>query len=284
MDAKRALELIAGGESLFVEFKSARSAGRPDSICKAIAAFAASKGGTLFIGVNDDGEVEGLVDPIGNGDRVERWAATLIFPAVIVDAASVTIDGKTILSVSVPDGTSPTYSYEGRFYARINRSSCVLKPEQLFDILRDRKVEDIIASLRTSVAIAQSTASTAMVSTAPAITGQGELATMSYAQVRDRIFSELRSAAAYLALESGIAVANSTASLALAGPANSIRGQGDLATSNYEQIKSRLFSELHSNLDIAMQRSETATLRAQLAIAETKIRTLEARLERLKQV
>ncbi|MEO9872817.1 AlbA family DNA-binding domain-containing protein [Ekhidna sp.] len=55
------LKLIRGGESQFVEFK--KKAAHPEKIIREVVAFANSKGGHLFIGVNDDGTLAGLKHP-----------------------------------------------------------------------------------------------------------------------------------------------------------------------------------------------------------------------------
>ncbi|MFN3726839.1 MAG: hypothetical protein ACK4SZ_11100 [Allosphingosinicella sp.] len=107
---------------------------------------------------------------------------------------------------------------------------------------------------------------------------------MSYGQVRQRIFDDLRTSPAFASLESSVAIAQSTASLAMAGPTSSIRGQGDLATMNYEQIKSRLLADLTTAVVITAIRSELAALHSQLFMAQTKIQSLETRLAKLKQI
>lgn len=53
--------MVAGGESITVEFK--RKVVYPEKIIKELVAFANTKGGYLFIGVNDDGTIPGLKFP-----------------------------------------------------------------------------------------------------------------------------------------------------------------------------------------------------------------------------
>jgi predicted HTH transcriptional regulator len=54
-------QLAKNGEGLYLEFKA--KATQPDKIVKELIAFANSKGGTLLIGVNDDGLVSGVKYP-----------------------------------------------------------------------------------------------------------------------------------------------------------------------------------------------------------------------------
>ncbi len=53
--------MVAGGESSTVEFK--RKVAYPEKIIKELVAFANTRGGFLFIGVNDDGTIPGLKFP-----------------------------------------------------------------------------------------------------------------------------------------------------------------------------------------------------------------------------
>lgn len=64
--------LIEQGENGGVEFK--RSDVRPESLAKEIVAFSNTNGGTLLIGVDDNGTVTG----IGSRKDIEEWAANVV--------------------------------------------------------------------------------------------------------------------------------------------------------------------------------------------------------------
>ncbi|NOS55783.1 MAG: ATP-binding protein [Cyclobacteriaceae bacterium] len=53
--------LIAGGESLYLEFK--KKATHPEKILREMIAFANTQGGTILIGVDDDGSISGVKYP-----------------------------------------------------------------------------------------------------------------------------------------------------------------------------------------------------------------------------
>ncbi|MBL7859384.1 MAG: ATP-binding protein [Cyclobacteriaceae bacterium] len=61
---------IAQGEGIQLEFK--RKATFPDKIVREMIAFANTKGGTLLIGVNDDGELSGLKHPEGESHVIQE--------------------------------------------------------------------------------------------------------------------------------------------------------------------------------------------------------------------
>jgi predicted HTH transcriptional regulator len=62
--------LVSQGEGLQLEFKA--KAAQPDKIVKEMIAFANTKGGTLLIGVNDDGYVSGVKYPEEESPQVIR--------------------------------------------------------------------------------------------------------------------------------------------------------------------------------------------------------------------
>ena len=94
-------------ESETVELKSAAV----DDVKKEIIAFANSDGGTLYIGVRDDGEVVGLNDPDSTALQVSNMVRDSIKPDVTMFLHYRTIEeaGKKIIEVSVQRGTDRPY-------------------------------------------------------------------------------------------------------------------------------------------------------------------------------
>ena len=94
-------------ESETVELKSVVV----DDIKKEIVAFANSDGGTLYVGVRDDGEVVGLDDPDGATLQISNMARDAIKPDVTMFIHYKTIenDGKKIVEVKVQRGTDRPY-------------------------------------------------------------------------------------------------------------------------------------------------------------------------------
>lgn len=94
-------------ESETVEFKSEVV---PD-ICKEIIAFANTKGGTLYIGVADDGTVVGVAEP----DFVIRQVSNKIRDSIVPDVTMFvgydvkTVQGKAIVVVTIEKGTGRPY-------------------------------------------------------------------------------------------------------------------------------------------------------------------------------
>ena len=98
---------MAYQESENIELKSAVT----DDIKKEIVAFANSDGGTLYIGVRDDGEVVGLDDPDGAALQVSNMVRDSIKPDVtmFLHYETITDNEKKIIAVSVQRGTDRPY-------------------------------------------------------------------------------------------------------------------------------------------------------------------------------
>ncbi len=145
-------ELIALGESTTVEFKSTLQwdvvQNQPNkalrhSVLKTIAAFLNSEGGTLLIGVEDDGGIYGLdqdLKLVGNSiDRFQQLLADLIsrhLGAAIMPLIKIRferIEGKPICIVEVEKSPRPVFldGPKGKeFYVRALTTTRALDPEQ----------------------------------------------------------------------------------------------------------------------------------------------------------
>jgi ATP-dependent DNA helicase RecG len=131
--AEKVSNTIILGESHFREFKSALE-GKPDNkkprlaklicadIAEALVSFANADGGTILIGVEDDGEITGI--PHGQEDINIMLNAvnTHVYDGQILPiniASKLLIDGKTILYFSVSKGTTMIYQLpDGRCVKR----------------------------------------------------------------------------------------------------------------------------------------------------------------------
>jgi predicted HTH transcriptional regulator len=184
MDETAVLRLIDSGEGQEVEFKSDLPS-KIRSLAKGIAAFATSNHGFLIFGVGDDKAILGLELANSAGGRqnlvgrVEGICQSLIAPMVTFKVHFPTVQGKILMVVEVEKGNEPLYFADGRAYLRQHSMSRVAKPDEIRDLLfRDELIRRIEA-LEARPAAAQTTA--------PAITGQGELATMNVVELLDRM-------------------------------------------------------------------------------------------------
>ena len=161
-------ELIRRGESDRLEFKSsarwnlhtkARDERIELVIAKAVSGFLNADGGTLLIGVNDDGDVVGLANDFSvvkspDPDRYELWlrdflATTLGQTAAvqpIIDFTQVSVDGTAthVCRVTCPTSPRPVFLRPGKggaqpeLWVRIGNSTRQLKVDEAVDYVMHR--------------------------------------------------------------------------------------------------------------------------------------------------
>lgn len=121
MEAELLLGTIAQGESASVEFK--RCGARPEQdTFETICAFANHMGGSVYLGVEDNGTVNGIAE--GAAIDIQRNIANvarnpkLFDPAVMLETEMVAVNGKAVVRIWVP--MSPdVHRYKGVVYDRI---------------------------------------------------------------------------------------------------------------------------------------------------------------------
>ncbi len=99
--------LLEQGENQAVEFKAASISS--ESLAKEIVAFANTQGGSILIGVEDNGMISG----IGNPAALEEWVANIcrqnVIPAIQVMIQNEKYLDKNILHIEVPKGKDKPY-------------------------------------------------------------------------------------------------------------------------------------------------------------------------------
>lgn len=113
-------ELIAGGETLTVEFKRHVEG---DDLVRAVACLANGEGGTLLIGVDDDGAVVGTrgpreadLDPV----KLAAFIQNLTEPPLPVGARVEDVGGKAVMRVEVPRADpGPVGTKSGSYLRRV---------------------------------------------------------------------------------------------------------------------------------------------------------------------
>ena len=107
---KRIIGMIAQGESEELEFKASFS---KDTIETAVA-FANTRGGTILIGVSDDGDVVGTVC---GDESLQIWANEIkqnTSPAIIPSIESFSHQNKTVVCIRVDEFPVKPVAYKDR--------------------------------------------------------------------------------------------------------------------------------------------------------------------------
>jgi len=123
VEATQVEALCAAGETFAVEFKSAaKKSGLSDrDIVEAVVCLANGEGGILLIGVDDDGTISGcpprhgeITDP----DRVRALIVNKTDPGVATDVEVVEVQDKPVVTVVVPNMSSPVGTSDGVYKRR----------------------------------------------------------------------------------------------------------------------------------------------------------------------
>lgn len=98
---KKIIEMIEGGESLNVEYKQRFST--HEKIAKEMIAFANTRGGYLFIGIDDNRKIYGIASEKSDNDLIKEVADKYCEPKVEINLECINIDKKDILIVEIPE-------------------------------------------------------------------------------------------------------------------------------------------------------------------------------------
>lgn len=117
--------LLTEGESEIVEFKESLD----EEALESIAAFANTKGGTLLIGIADDGSVKGTM--LGK-ETMRDWAnriaqATHLHPQI----TRLSYQGKSVVAIQVPESTVKPIPCRGRYFKRVGKSNRQMTEDDL---------------------------------------------------------------------------------------------------------------------------------------------------------
>ncbi|MEE9367465.1 MAG: RNA-binding domain-containing protein [Pontiella sp.] len=109
METVEIMQVLAQGEDSLNQFK--KNINNADSFAAEMVAFSNGQGGSLFIGVNDDGSVTGLTpeDIRRLNQLISNTASQHIEPAINPTSQNVTIEDEVILVLTVPKGLNKPY-------------------------------------------------------------------------------------------------------------------------------------------------------------------------------
>lgn len=96
-------DLIAQGEGSRLEFKSTIST--PARIARTLCAFANTGGGTLLIGVDDDGKISGILSELWEMRKIEQATDFFVEPALTISYQIVEFERKSVILIEVPEST-----------------------------------------------------------------------------------------------------------------------------------------------------------------------------------
>jgi ATP-dependent DNA helicase RecG len=135
----RLAKILTEGESELVEFKESFHSNQ--EISKQICAFANTEGGSIFIGIADNGEIKGIS---GNLDELHQrisHANQSIQSMPIINSKNHNQDNKTIVEIMIQkSGEGHAHTFEGRVYVRIGTTVRKLEGQTLLDFMKHKHI------------------------------------------------------------------------------------------------------------------------------------------------
>ena len=124
------INIIQQGETQTVELKTSFGKEVLESVC----AFSNTKGGCIFIGVSDSGEITGVELGKESVQNIQNKVKQAIQPSVIPDISTIDIDGDTVLLIKVDEFPIKPVSIKGRFYKRVNNSNHIMDVNEISNL------------------------------------------------------------------------------------------------------------------------------------------------------
>jgi hypothetical protein len=117
---------------------------KSNAVLKDIAALANTEGGTLFIGLKaaEDAAVAGISKPDNTLERLAEDVQNYISPSLDISADSFEIDGKSVIVMSIPEGSEKPYTLGGgEIYVRRNDKTAVATRDDIVEMVRSSLVD-----------------------------------------------------------------------------------------------------------------------------------------------
>lgn len=134
MDRLELLNIIKNGENSYIEFKE--ECIKAKELAEEIVAFANSEGGTILIGISDDGNVKGVWDK-NIEEKIMNVCGNNCIPNIIPIYEDVELDGLKISIVSIPKGLNkPYYTTDHKYYVRVGTTKRIASREELMRLFQ----------------------------------------------------------------------------------------------------------------------------------------------------
>ena len=122
--------IIRQGENLYVEFKQSFN----EDVIETLCAFANAKGGTIYIGVANNGKISGVT--IGK-ETIQQWLNEIknkTEPFLLAGAEVFNCNSKQIVALSIASYPIKPISIKGRCYKRVENSNQLLSISEVVNI------------------------------------------------------------------------------------------------------------------------------------------------------
>lgn len=145
---------IRQGEGNGTEFKT--DIRNLETIARTVCAFLNTLGGTVFCGVDDKGKLVGVEGAKDHVQEIHAYLLESITPKALFTVNFDSEDGKTIVSIDVPEGKDRPYVFAGSVYVREGSTTRMADAEKLRDMVQSKSVAAERWERRPSMAMEES--------------------------------------------------------------------------------------------------------------------------------
>ncbi|MCP4756156.1 MAG: transcriptional regulator, partial [Proteobacteria bacterium] len=129
------ISLIQQGENVCLEFISSEA--KADSIAREIVSFANKDGGTLLLGVLDDGQIGGLPGEKNYEEWVANIARNNVIPAIDLTFSISIIQNGRIGVIGIPKGRDKPYqTTDGKYWIRVGSTNRIATQAELLRLFQ----------------------------------------------------------------------------------------------------------------------------------------------------
>lgn len=139
LSRKKIIELIDSGENLHVEFKQRFST--YEKMAKEMIAFANTRGGYIFLGVDDDKSIYGIASEKSDTGLIQETATNYCQPPIQFDTHFFSLEGKDILIIEIKESQNKPHRIQDYktsldlndavVYIRVNDKSVLASKEMI---------------------------------------------------------------------------------------------------------------------------------------------------------
>lgn len=138
LSSKDVIEIIKNGENSYIEFKEEKV--KANDLAGEVVAFSNMEGGTIIIGVSDDGIIKGITD-----DNIEEKIMNICrnncIPNIIPMYQELIIEGNKISIITIPKGKhKPYYTIDNKYYIRVGTTKRIASKEELMRLFQSSGV------------------------------------------------------------------------------------------------------------------------------------------------
>jgi len=145
---------IRQGEGAGTEFKA--EVRNLETIARTVCAFLNTRGGTVFCGVDEKGKLIGIEAVADYVQSIHAYLLESITPKALFTVNVDDEDGKSILSIEVPEGKDRPYVFAGSVYVRQGNSTRMADASTLRDMVQSKSVAAERWERRPSMAMEES--------------------------------------------------------------------------------------------------------------------------------